>query len=402
MSIQYLSIFQWQQFKDLNIHFHQNVTFITGVNGTGKTSICRLIAKYLGYEFTFIQSLDKDNEPNSSVGFLGHDTIVSTIQKHSSDPLSYVYVLNFTHRPVNGFSGAYIKSNRDEYSSTPILSVKSGNDVERNVVNSLTNPQFQNFEEGKRIQSSIPFYSMKSSIISWALFGPGNEFVKPIPVYAENFKSFTEILRKVMPHEIGFERIIISNSDVFLKTKNGEFTIDGASSGLSTIIDICWKCFVSSTISGDNAVVIIDEPENHLHPSLQKSIMPNLVDAFPKMQFIVSTHSPHILSSLKDSKIYTLEFRDSFVAAREIQGLDRATEYEGILQGAMGVTSSMPMWASETYANIIREYIDVRIDENVIATIEKRLRDSGLEEYTLTAIHSILEQRYAPDNKANS
>jgi AAA15 family ATPase/GTPase len=56
-------------------------------------------------------------------------------------------------------------------------------------------------------------------------------------------------------------------------------------------------------------IVIIDEIETHLHVDLQKKILPFLTDFFPKIQFIVSTHSPFVLSSLSNATICDLETR---------------------------------------------------------------------------------------------
>src|ERR1700684_3254096 len=49
--------------------------------------------------------------------------------------------------------------------------------------------------------------------------------------------------------------------------------------------------------------------ENHLHPSLQRSLFVKLVEAFPLTQFIIATHSPFIVSGLKDSNVYVLRDR---------------------------------------------------------------------------------------------
>lgn len=54
-------------------------------------------------------------------------------------------------------------------------------------------------------------------------------------------------------------------------------------------------------------IVLVDEIETHLHLELQKNIMPLLTSIFPNIQFIVTTHSPFILNSLKDVVIYDLE-----------------------------------------------------------------------------------------------
>ncbi len=56
-------------------------------------------------------------------------------------------------------------------------------------------------------------------------------------------------------------------------------------------------------------IVLIDEIETHLHLQLQKTILLFLTEFFPNIQFIVSTHSPFVLSSMKNVTIYDLENR---------------------------------------------------------------------------------------------
>ncbi|MCI9174240.1 MAG: ATP-binding protein [Lachnospiraceae bacterium] len=54
-------------------------------------------------------------------------------------------------------------------------------------------------------------------------------------------------------------------------------------------------------------IVLIDELETHLHIELQKKILPFLTAFFPRIQFIVTTHSPYILNSVSNAKAYDLE-----------------------------------------------------------------------------------------------
>jgi predicted ATP-binding protein involved in virulence len=53
--------------------------------------------------------------------------------------------------------------------------------------------------------------------------------------------------------------------------------------------------------------VLIDEIETHLHIDLQKKILPFLTNFFPKIQFIVTTHSPFVLNSIKNAVVFDLE-----------------------------------------------------------------------------------------------
>ena len=54
-------------------------------------------------------------------------------------------------------------------------------------------------------------------------------------------------------------------------------------------------------------IVLIDELETHLHIELQKKILPFLTEFFPRIQFIITTHSPYILASVSNAKCYDLE-----------------------------------------------------------------------------------------------
>ena len=64
-------------------------------------------------------------------------------------------------------------------------------------------------------------------------------------------------------------------------------------------------------------VVLIDEIELHLHPKWQREIIPALTRTFPNCQFIVTTHSPQVISQIKPQGIYILEkTNDGIIAKR--------------------------------------------------------------------------------------
>ena len=54
-------------------------------------------------------------------------------------------------------------------------------------------------------------------------------------------------------------------------------------------------------------VVMIDEVDMHLHPKWQHDLIDNLVKTFPNVQFILTTHSPHVISDRNDILLYSLE-----------------------------------------------------------------------------------------------
>ena len=86
-------------------------------------------------------------------------------------------------------------------------------------------------------------------------------------------------------------------------------TLDSLSSGqlalfnmFATIIRYADNNDINKSIQIENiqGIVVIDEIELHLHTSLQKKVLPQLLKLFPKVQFIITTHSPLFLMGMKD------------------------------------------------------------------------------------------------------
>ncbi len=77
---------------------------------------------------------------------------------------------------------------------------------------------------------------------------------------------------------------------------------DGIRGMLALVSDLAWRCIKLNPHLGEDAarestgVVLIDEVEMHLHPAWQQRIIDQLQTTFPKLQFILTTHSPQVLS----------------------------------------------------------------------------------------------------------
>lgn len=85
---------------------------------------------------------------------------------------------------------------------------------------------------------------------------------------------------------------------------------DGYSAVMRIITEIMLRMEGRQNSAYDlEGIVLIDEIETHLHVELQKKILPFLCDFFPRIQFIVSTHSPFVLSSVENAVICDLQNR---------------------------------------------------------------------------------------------
>ncbi len=83
---------------------------------------------------------------------------------------------------------------------------------------------------------------------------------------------------------------------------------DGYASILNLVTELILRMENKQVKNYDvQGIVLIDEIETHLHIDLQKKILPFLTTFFPKIQFIVTTHSPFVLSSISDAVIFDLE-----------------------------------------------------------------------------------------------
>ena len=83
-------------------------------------------------------------------------------------------------------------------------------------------------------------------------------------------------------------------------------------------------------------VVAIDEIDAHLHPAWQHRIGEWFVERFPKMQFIVTTHSPIICRAARHGSVWLLPAPDSQSEARQVVGSELARLVDGNILDAYG------------------------------------------------------------------
>ena len=121
---------------------------------------------------------------------------------------------------------------------------------------------------------------------------------------------------------------------------------DGYRRLVNIVMDIAFRCaLLNKSMFGDqcykytHGTVIIDEIDEHLHPALQVRVLKALQDTFPKIQFIVSTHAPMVMSSVEPRKdengndinvVYKLKYSDGEYTHEElnIYGMDASTIIE--------------------------------------------------------------------------
>ena len=237
-----------------------------------------------------------------------------------------------------------------------------------------------------------------------ATFGEGNTYVDGKPELLQAYLGFIEVLKKVLPETLGFETLAIRTPDVVLVTSSGEFLLDAVSGGVSALIDLAWQIYTFSYES-KAFTVIIDEPENHLHPSMQRALLPRLIEAFPLVQFVVATHSPFIVTSVRDSSVVVLSYRegeqdgvDRGIAPRrsihsmQLDQINMAGSANNILRDVLGLESTVPLWASRELQGIVGRYRNQPFNGEQVDQLSKELDALGLGVELPAAINAIFEK----------
>lgn len=98
-----------------------------------------------------------------------------------------------------------------------------------------------------------------------------------------------------------------------------ELTLDKLSSGnlylIQRMVALLGKMYIAHIINNNaienlcktSGVLLIDEAENHLHPKWQKTFIGSIQKIFPNLQIILTTHSPFIVSSVENARIYVCQ-----------------------------------------------------------------------------------------------
>ena len=144
--------------------------------------------------------------------------------------------------------------------------------------------------------------------------------------------------------------------------KNGQKLVvnqlsDGEKGLLAMVGDLARRLVMGTDLSDENAfkgeaIVLIDQIELNLHPKWQREIISALKRTFPNCQFIITTHSPQVVSNIKPENIYVLEATEDGVTARHPQS-SFGRDSNSILEDVMGV-SERPLEIKQDLLNLFR------------------------------------------------
>jgi len=359
MLIKSLKLKNYRSFEEFNITFDDNLTVIVAENGVGKSSVLDAISVALGQ---FVGGFDTGRDS----GFVPDDArLVIT----NTDSTTHMREMESIY-PIELIATGIVDGKEEEW-SRKLTGNKSKTTYGKATVLKQYAKKLQ--DEARREQSvSLPIISyygigrlwnqkqtVKESISHQSRLFGYDKALEPASTYKEFAKWFEDeskaeydkIVEMVQRGESINSSLIEASTalqnireavNICLRVSgweniryNSKFKkiiathptqgvipierlSDGVRSMLAMTADIAYRCtklnpHLNNAPKETKGIVQIDEIEMHLHPRWQQEVIPNLREAFPKIQFIITTHSPQVLSGIKneairilvDSKVYS-------------------------------------------------------------------------------------------------
>ena len=323
-------------FEDITVEFSEGINLLVGNNGSGKTSLIEAMALALGTGFALIHDVSTRYMEDDTVRYVYKKDGDATHSLQRQFPQYITCDLMWMDALITSIG----MTRKGEASNTEI----SNYDLPKKLSLTLNNnnikaPIFclQNFDRDWHLAKNTQDINvttgmtLRSDGYKECLTGKGNE--ETIQKWCLKM-SFLEFQRKQEVHEYQlFQNTIKQFMSIMLETSDDvkiEYSVESSgmeltigehkdsiynlSTGyraiLSMIMELAYRASVLNPTMQDfselEGVVLIDEIDAHLHPKWQWKILDAIRQVFPRVQFIIATHSPIVISSVKDAHIIKL------------------------------------------------------------------------------------------------
>lgn len=181
-----------------------------------------------------------------------------------------------------------------------------------------------------------------------------------------------------------FSNLIVRRQPLRMEIeKNGKpFTVNQLSDGEKCLIaligDLARRLAILNPASTNplegTGIVLIDEIDLHLHPKWQRMVVPKLLDVFPNCQFIISTHSPSVITHVQRESLFLLKQTDSGIAAEKPDESYGKT-VDRILEDLMGLETTRPNEVESDLDTIFRAINAGKLEEarNLISSLKEKI-----------------------------
>ena len=358
MRLESIKLSGFRGIPNLELEFPEQVNVLAGVNGSGKSAVLDCTAIMLSRLIGRIRS---------SAG-TGRYFVDSDISNKTSEIQNEVTIL-FQGQPMH-WSVTKTRKGRRRQTITRLDEMKSH--IER-FRSELDEDEHANlpvvvYYPVNRAVLDIPLrirtrHRFDDRLVAYdqALSGEGRSFrvffewfreredlenerrVDELGFRDPQLRAVRRAIRRLLP---GFRKLKVRRSPLrMVVEKNGEELIvnqlsDGEKCTLAMAGDLARRMAIANPSMEDpletEAVVLIDEIDLHLHPEWQRRIVPALAKTFTNTQFLLSTHSPAILSQLTPNSIWIMGNTESGIVANRPEDAYGQT-VNRILEDIMGV-----------------------------------------------------------------
>lgn len=313
----------------INIPLDGRNLIITGKNGSGKTSFLNLLSNKINIHLKKEAQVKEEAEnalrfwtekqKNSTEGSRDFSQAQDQIDYQNSrlskinEGLQLRFINEYdliTHYDDLKAVFVYFKAMRIA-TITETKHTSSIEDEKNRAIQSLKNRNTESFSN--KLEQHLVNIKVNQSL---TLTEDNNqEQARKFQDWFNNFDSHLKFLFEDESAHLVFYR---QNFKFKISLDNREFDFQTLSSGYLAIFEILADLLVRSEffeITPDElqGIVLIDEIDAHLHISLQKKILPFFTELFPQIQFIVSTHSPFVITSTdNDTVVYDISNREFF------------------------------------------------------------------------------------------
>lgn len=331
MYLKKIHVENFRCFERMEMELDPKFNMIIGVNGTGKTAVLEAVRIAIGSLFL---KVDKYNGKISSPGITANDVRLSNLEKIYPVKIQTDAVVDDkrditwersleTHggktirekaKDIEMYSGMImtrIRTNEKE-SNNPLICYFSTERYKKDLNDFKVQPQGSRltgyFNSLDRLTNNKLFVEVyKTETLSALQHNTKSLLIKSVNSAVASCVDDCE----TMMFDVKLNELIIkqksTNDFMFYKSLS-----DGVRSTLAMVMEIATRCYLLNPHLKENAaletpgIVLIDEIDLHLHPAWQKKVIGDLQKAFPKMQFIVTTHAPLVIGSLKEGKIFSI------------------------------------------------------------------------------------------------
>ena len=339
-----IHINQVRHLKDIDISLEKEAyphLMITGKNGSGKTSLLNAIADH-------IERVANDSYKNFENYEKQIEYLENELKNNPQNILSIEQSLQWNKDQYKLFFGEIILTFRDV--DTLIKKYQEGNfiiafyEAHRTIKNlqEPKNPTKPTLKDKWEIKETITqeFLKFLSDLKIQEALARNEKLEKDANQIREWFVNFEELLGEIFQDKDLQLHFNYKDYSFKILTKGKEFKFTELSDGFAAVLDIVVDLILKMQNKNQltrayerEGIVLVDEIETHLHLELQKVIMPLLTKIFPHIQFIVTTHSPFVLSSLSNAVAFDLEHQEIIEDLTEYS-------YESLAEGYFGVKTA--------------------------------------------------------------